>query len=177
MQILVVDDSSGMRRILAATLARLGFPRPIEAEDARAALAELDRGRFDLVIIDQNMPGMSGLDLARAIRRAPATRELPLLMVTGNGASDDVVRALRTGFGGYIVKPFTEETLAQQLGLSFGFTMERAANPDLRGPMQLARFACNDLPGGSAPLWEPAELFKRAPRREWVLHDTPHLVA
>jgi two-component system chemotaxis response regulator CheY len=116
LHILVVDDSSGMRRILAATLARLGFPRPVEAADARTALEELHRDRFDLAIIDWNMPGMSGLDLAREIRAEPATQHLPLLMVTGNSGSEDVVRALQTGFGGYIVKPFTEHTLAQQLG-------------------------------------------------------------
>jgi two-component system chemotaxis response regulator CheY len=115
MQILVVDDSSGMRRILASTLVRLGLPRPIEAEDGAAALDQLGRQQFDLVIIDWNMPGMSGLDLAHAIRSNPATEQLPLLMVTGNGGSDDVVRALRSGFGGYIVKPFSEDTLAQQL--------------------------------------------------------------
>jgi two-component system chemotaxis response regulator CheY len=121
LHILVVDDSSGMRRILAATLARLGFPRPVEAGDAQAALDCLHHDRFDLAIIDWNMPGMSGLELARAIRSSPATRDLPMLMVTGNGGSDDVVRALRTGFGGYIVKPFTEATLAQQLGTLLNF--------------------------------------------------------
>jgi two-component system chemotaxis response regulator CheY len=115
MQILVVDDSSGMRRILTATLVRLGFPRPIEAEDGPAALEQLRRQHFDLVIVDWNMPGMSGLDLAEAIRGNPTTERLPLLMVTGNGGTDDVVRALRSGFGGYIVKPFSEDTLAQQL--------------------------------------------------------------
>jgi two-component system chemotaxis response regulator CheY len=115
MQILVVDDSSGMRRILASTLVRLGLPRPSEAEDGPAALDQLGRQQFDLAIIDWNMPGMSGLDLAQAIRSNPATEQLPLLMVTGNGGTDDVVRALRSGFGGYIVKPFSEDTLAQQL--------------------------------------------------------------
>jgi HD-like signal output (HDOD) protein/CheY-like chemotaxis protein len=115
MQILVVDDSSGMRRILASTLVRLGLPRPVEAEDAAAALDQLGRNPFNLAIIDWNMPGMSGLDLAHAIRSNPATANLPLLMVTGNGGSEDVVRALQSGFGGYIVKPFAEETLAQQL--------------------------------------------------------------
>jgi peptidoglycan/xylan/chitin deacetylase (PgdA/CDA1 family) len=59
--------------------------------------------------------------------------------------------------------------LAGELGLRFGFTMERAANPDLRGPMQLARFACNDLPGGSTPTVEPADLFLQVPLRQWGL--------
>jgi two-component system chemotaxis response regulator CheY len=115
MQILVVDDSSGMRRILTATLARLGYTDTIEAEDAAAAMAVLRRQPVALAMIDWAMPGMSGLDLVRTIRADPATCDMPLLMVTGNGSSADVVRAVRSGIDGYIVKPFTEVTLAQQL--------------------------------------------------------------
>jgi DNA-binding response OmpR family regulator len=118
MHILVVDDSSGVRRILTATLRRLGFSDVPEAEDAEAALAHLRQRAVDLAIIDWNLPGLSGLDLASAIRSAPATRDVPLLMVTGNGAAAaaDVTLALRSGFGGYIIKPFTEDTFAQQVG-------------------------------------------------------------
>jgi len=116
MHILVVDDSSGMRRILSATLGRLGFSDVTEAEDAESALAHLHQRAVDLAIIDWNLPGLSGLDLANVIRSEPATRDVPLLMVTGNGSAADVARALRSGFGGYIIKPFTEDTFAQQVG-------------------------------------------------------------
>ena len=61
MHILVVDDSSGMRRILTATLGRLGFSEVTEAEDAEAALAQLRQRAVDLAIIDWNLPGLSGL--------------------------------------------------------------------------------------------------------------------
>jgi hypothetical protein len=63
--------------------------------------------------------------------------------------------------------------LAQRMGLAFGFTMERAANPDLDGPMQLARFACNDLPGGSAPIVEDDGLFERVGLRQWGRRPVP----
>ena len=120
MHILVVDDSSGMRRILTATLGRLGFSDVTEAEDAESALAQLRQRAVDLAIIDWNLPGLSGLDLATAMRSEPATRDVPLLMVTGNGSAGDVARALRSGFGGYIIKPFTEDTFAQQVGALVG---------------------------------------------------------
>jgi DNA-binding response OmpR family regulator len=54
------------------------------------------------------------------MRSEPATRRVPLLMVTGNGSAGDVARALRSGFGGYIIKPFTEDTFAQQVGALVG---------------------------------------------------------
>jgi two-component system chemotaxis response regulator CheY len=131
MHILVVDDSGGMRRILASTLSRLGFSDISEAGDAAAALTELRRRAVDLAIIDWNMPGGTGLDLARAIRADTATRDVPLLMVTGNSGAEDVVLALRSGFGGYIVKPFSEDTLAHQLGalLHIETPTRRAAVP------------------------------------------------
>jgi two-component system chemotaxis response regulator CheY len=115
MHILVVDDSSTMRRILMKTLARLGFPRSSEASDGRAALAHLNASPVDLVIVDWHMPGMSGLELVRMIRSSPATRDVPVLMVTANAAPDDVVQAVRAGITGYVVKPFTGETLKQQV--------------------------------------------------------------
>ena len=125
MHILVVDDSTGMRRILTATLGRLGFSDVTEAENAESALACLHQRAVDLAIIDWNLPGLSGLDLAQAIRSEPATHDLPLLMVTGNGSAADVARALRSGFGGYIIKPFTEDTFAQQLGTLVRIEMPR----------------------------------------------------
>jgi two-component system chemotaxis response regulator CheY len=129
MHILVVDDSTGMRRILTATLGRLGFSDVTEAENAESALAHLHQRAVDLAIIDWNLPGLSGLDLAEAIRSEPATRDLPLLMVTGNGAAADVARALRSGFGGYIIKPFTEDTFAQQLGTLVRIEVPRRSGP------------------------------------------------
>src|ERR1043166_8134833 len=110
MQILVVDDSSTMRRILVKTLERLGYPGSIEAAGGREALDLLEASSVDLVVVDWNMPGMSGLELVRAIRSKPSAQDLPILMVTGNAGSEDVVRAVRSGITGYIVKPFSSET-------------------------------------------------------------------
>jgi two-component system, chemotaxis family, chemotaxis protein CheY len=115
MQILVVDDSSTMRRILVKTLERLGYPSSIEAANGREALERLESTPTDLIIVDWNMPGMSGLELVRAIRSTPATQDTPILMVTGNAGSEDVVRAVRSGITGYVVKPFSSETLRAKI--------------------------------------------------------------
>ena len=115
MHILVVDDSSTMRRILSNTLGRLGFPHISEASDGRAAFEQMTASPVDLVIVDWHMPGMSGIDLVRTIRASPATRRVPVLMVTGNAAPDDIVRAVQAGITGCVVRPFTGETLARQV--------------------------------------------------------------
>jgi peptidoglycan/xylan/chitin deacetylase (PgdA/CDA1 family) len=67
--------------------------------------------------------------------------------------------------------------LARELGLVYGFTMERAGNADLRGPLQLARFACNDLPGGSSPRAPAEALFETVPVRQWGREARPARVA
>lgn len=120
MPILVVDDSSTMRRILVKTLERLGYPESIEAAGGREALEHLELSEIDLVVVDWNMPGMSGLELVRAIRSKPATQDIPILMVTGNAGSEDVVRAVRSGITGYVVKPFSSETLRAKITAVLG---------------------------------------------------------
>lgn len=120
MQILVVDDSSTMRRILVKTLERLGYPNAAEAAGGREALGLLELFPIDLAIVDWNMPGMSGLELVRALRAKPETQDVPILMVTGNAGSDDVVRAVRSGIDGYIVKPFSSETLRAKIDAVLG---------------------------------------------------------
>jgi two-component system chemotaxis response regulator CheY len=115
-----------MRRILVKTLDRLGYPSTIEAANGREALEHLENSPIDFVIVDWNMPGMSGLELVRAIRSTPATQDVPILMVTGNAGSEDVVRAVRSGITGYVVKPFSSETLRAKIAVVLG---EQAAVP------------------------------------------------
>ena len=125
MHILVVDDSSTMRRILCKTLARLGFSHTSEAANGHAALEQIKAAPVDLVIVDWHMPGMSGIELVRAIRSTPATQQVPVLMVTANAAPDDIVRAAQSGITSYVVKPFTGETLARKVADAIG-----GAGPD-----------------------------------------------
>ena len=121
MKILVVDDFSTMRRIVRNLLVELGFSNTLiqEADDGDSALALLRGASFDLVVTDWNMPNMTGIDLLRAIRAEPATKALPVLMVTAENNREQIIAAAQAGVNGYIVKPFTAITLKEKLDRIF----------------------------------------------------------
>jgi len=121
MQILVVDDFSTMRRIVRNLLDELGVPGSNirEAEDGNAALAMLRQGKIDFVVTDWNMPGMTGIDLLRAIRADEALKSLPVLMVTAENTREQIIAAAQAGVNGYIVKPFTAVTLKEKIDRIF----------------------------------------------------------
>src|SRR6266404_509396 len=114
-RILVVDDSPTMRRIIATNLKSAGFDGIDEAEDGRVALIKVLRSTVDLLIVDWAMPEMTGLELLRALRSAPSLRDLPVLMITGVGAEEDIREALEAGVNAYIIKPFDADTLAEKV--------------------------------------------------------------
>lgn len=118
MKFLVVDDSTTMRRIIINALQRIGYSDAIEAANGNEALARLD-GSVGCVITDWNMPSMSGLELARAIRATPAGRRVPILMVTTRGAREDILAAVDAGVNGYVVKPFTPVVLKEKIDRIF----------------------------------------------------------
>ncbi|MFX7674832.1 response regulator, partial [Acinetobacter baumannii] len=89
----------------------LGFHNTAEADDGTTALAALRAGQFEFVITDWNMPGMTGTDLLRAIRSDPKLAKLPVLMVTAEAKREQIIEAAQAGVNGYIVKPFTAQTL------------------------------------------------------------------
>jgi len=119
MKILVVDDFSTMRRIIRNLLRDLGFNNAEEADDGATALPMLKTGKFDFLITDWNMPIMEGIDLVRAIRADADLRELPILMVTAEARREQIVAAAEAGVNGYIVKPFTAQTLEQKIAKIF----------------------------------------------------------
>lgn len=115
MKILVVDDFSTMRRIIKNLLRDIGFANISEADDGSTALPMLKDGSFDLLITDWNMPGMTGLDLLKALRSEPKLSVLPVLMVTAEAKRDQIIEAAQAGVNGYVVKPFTAQTLKEKL--------------------------------------------------------------
>jgi two-component system chemotaxis response regulator CheY len=82
-------------------------------------LPMLKSGDFDLLITDWNMPRMTGLDLLRAVRAEPNLSSLPVLMVTAEAKRDQIIEAAQAGVNGYIVKPFTAQTLKEKLDKIF----------------------------------------------------------
>ena len=114
MKFLVVDDSATMRRILVNSLQRIGYSDCVEAEDGVQALEKFEPS-VGFVITDWNMPKMSGLDLAKALRAHGAGKTVPILMVTTRSVREDIVAAVEAGVNNYIVKPFTPQVLKEKI--------------------------------------------------------------
>ena len=115
MKFLIVDDFSTMRRIVRGLLKEIGYINADEAEDGAVALNMLKASKFDFVVSDINMPVMNGFELLSAIKADDSLKHLPVLMVTAEARKEDIVRAAKDGAAGYIVKPFTLETLKAKL--------------------------------------------------------------
>ena len=114
MKFLVVDDSATMRRILVNSLQRIGYGDCVEAEDGQQALEKFDPS-IGFVITDWNMPKMSGLDFAKALRAHGNGKTVPILMVTTRSVREDIVAAVEAGVNSYIVKPFTPQVLKEKI--------------------------------------------------------------
>lgn len=114
MKFLVVDDSATMRRIVVNSLQRIGFSAVVEAGDGIEALKAFDES-VGFVITDWNMPNMSGIDFARALRARPDGASVPILMVTTRSVKEDIVAAIDAGVSNYIVKPFTPQVLKEKI--------------------------------------------------------------
>ena len=114
MKFLVVDDSLTMRRIIINALQRIGYNDTVEASDGKEALEKFD-GSIGFVITDWNMPSMSGVEFARAVRSNSVGASVPILMVTTRGAREDIVAAVEAGVNNYILKPFTPSVLKDKI--------------------------------------------------------------
>ncbi|AEG71290.1 response regulator [Ralstonia solanacearum] len=115
--ILVVDDSTSIRRMIAACLRECGFA-VTEAADGTAALAAVQRqtdGSHHLVITDQVMPSMDGLTLIRALRTLPAYADTPILMLTTEADSTIRDQARAAGATGFLPKPFDPDGLTDSV--------------------------------------------------------------
>jgi two-component system, chemotaxis family, chemotaxis protein CheY len=115
LKFLVVDDFSTMRRIVKNLLQELGYAKIEEADDGTTALPMLKSGDFDLLITDWNMPSMPGLELLKQVRADPKLARMPVLMVTAEAKREQIVEAAQAGVSGYIIKPFTAQTLSEKL--------------------------------------------------------------
>lgn len=119
MKILIVDDFSTMRRIIKNLLGELGYTNTAEADDGSSALPMLKNGNFNFLVTDWNMPNMTGIELLKAVRADERLKTLPVLMVTAEAKREQIVEAAQAGVNGYIIKPFTAETLREKIGKIF----------------------------------------------------------
>ena len=115
MKILIVDDSKAMRTFLDYLVQQLKFETAL-AEDGCHALEILrQEKRFDLALVDWDMPRMNGLEFVKAVRAQPAFNELKLMMVTTQNSMERVTAALEAGATDFLMKPVTAESLEDKL--------------------------------------------------------------
>lgn len=115
LKVLVVDDMMSMRNIVKRALREIGYQNIHDAMDGEEALEKLKSGGFGLVLLDWNMPVMSGIELLRAIRADPTLQGLPVLMITAEAKMDNIMEAGQAGVSDYLVKPFSGQGLQEKL--------------------------------------------------------------
>ncbi len=113
-RILVVEDEEAIREMIGFSLRRAGFEVE-EAADAAQARSRIFERQPDLLLLDWMLPDVSGVDLARRIRRDAATSELPIIMLTARGEEDDKIRGLEVGADDYVTKPFSPRELVARI--------------------------------------------------------------
>jgi len=112
--VLIVEDEAALMTMLRYNLEKQGF-RVEEAGDGEEALNRINEVKPDMVLLDWMLPHLSGIEVCRQIRRRPATRELPVIMITARSEDQDAVRGLNTGADDYVTKPFSTEALVARM--------------------------------------------------------------
>lgn len=112
--VLIVDDEAPIREMIAVALEMADY-RVLEADNAQDAHAMVVDNQPDLLLLDWMMPGTSGIELARRLKREEATAELPIIMLTAKGEEDNKIQGLEAGADDYITKPFSPRELVARL--------------------------------------------------------------
>ena len=115
MKILVVDDFATVRRIVKNLLRDMGVKNTSEADDGATALPMLKNGNFDFLITDWYMPKMQGMELLLAMKADEKLKNIPVLIITAAPKREQMTKAAHAGVNGFIVKPFTAETLKAKI--------------------------------------------------------------
>ncbi|MDP2278917.1 MAG: response regulator [Nitrospirota bacterium] len=109
--ILVVEDSPTMRQLIGFAMKRIANSKVIEATDGVDALKKLSSEKIDLILADINMPVMDGLKLVSLVRGNPIYKDIPIIIITTEGAEEDKKRALAIGANAYLPKPIQTQEL------------------------------------------------------------------
>ena len=123
--IVIVDDSPTIRRMVRASLTGIADVRFIEAGTGLEAIEQLTLAPIGLMVLDLNMPDMHGVEVLKFVRRHPAYRSLPVIVLTTRGDEQSRRTAMEAGATVYLTKPFLPQVLAQHAGALF----ERNAAP------------------------------------------------
>ncbi len=113
-RILVVEDEAPIREMVCFVLEQNGY-QPVEAEDYDSAVTRLTEPYPELVLLDWMLPGGSGLQFIKHMKREALTRDIPVMMLTARGEEEDRVRGLEVGADDYITKPFSPKELVARI--------------------------------------------------------------
>jgi two-component system chemotaxis response regulator CheY len=114
--VMVVDDSRIMRNIVKNTFDLLKIPAQyVEAEDGNKALHLLNENNVDLILLDWNMPNLSGIDFLKQIRSMEKYKSIPVIMITSEAAKLSVIEAVKAGVTAYITKPINDKAFMDKL--------------------------------------------------------------
>ncbi len=130
--VLIVDDEAPIREMIAVALEMADY-RVLEADNAQTAHAMVVDHQPDLVLLDWMMPGTSGVELARRLKRDESTAELPIIMLTAKGEEDHKIQGLESGADDYITKPFSPRELVARLKA----VLRRATPRGVEDPVQV----------------------------------------
>jgi type II secretory ATPase GspE/PulE/Tfp pilus assembly ATPase PilB-like protein/CheY-like chemotaxis protein len=117
--VLLVDDEDDLRRVMRDLLEREGFTVQ-EARDGVQALDEVDRHAPDIIVLDLNLPGMDGYGVLTQLRSRPATKDIPIVVLTAKGDEDNEVKVFELGATDFLTKPFRARALAARLEAVLG---------------------------------------------------------
>jgi two-component system chemotaxis response regulator CheY len=117
MNVLIVDDSAAIRKILQRVLGQANVPisQVFEAGDGFEALEVLKTQKIGLILSDINMPNMDGLQFLSQVRAADEWKSVPVVMITTEGSHAKVLEAVQLGASGYVRKPFTPDQIKEKL--------------------------------------------------------------
>ncbi|HPG93862.1 MAG TPA: phosphate regulon transcriptional regulator PhoB [Dokdonella sp.] len=132
-RVLIVEDEPSIRDMVAFALRKAGM-EAIHAADARSAQTAIGDQIPDLILLDWMLPGMTGIELARRLRREDLTRDVPIIMLTARGEETDRVNGLEAGVDDYVVKPFS----ARELVARIRAVMRRTHGEDTEGVIEIA---------------------------------------
>jgi DNA-binding response OmpR family regulator len=117
--VLLVEDEDQLRRVMKDLLQREGY-RVAEARDGIQALDEVDRFAPDVIILDLNLPGIDGYSVLAQLRSRPATRDIPIMVLTAKGDEDNEVRVFELGADDFVTKPFRARSLTARIEAVLG---------------------------------------------------------
>ncbi|HEX7389117.1 MAG TPA: phosphate regulon transcriptional regulator PhoB [Acidiphilium sp.] len=179
--VLIVEDEAALVTLLRYNLEKQGF-RVDEAGDGGEALVRIAEEPPDLVLLDWMLPTLSGIEICRQLRRRPATRDLPVIMLTARAEDQDAVRGLETGADDYITKPFSPEALIARVRA----LLRRSGTKPVKSPLAFHDIELDPVTHrvtrGAKPLqlgpteFRLLEFFMRHPRRVFSREDVLNAV-